>query len=773
VSELLNKTPQEAAADLAATNNLRKALIDAFKSMLAGFRSGVKIGKKKSLTVAANQQQIEHTQATLEIDRRAKSSGVSKAPNVVERGTIYGPGINKLTAADCQAIAAIVTATKGATIGGSDYDYTIRHNGQILFETKLGEVTTHTRLPEELHRQLVNLTPGPRAVDAPSRSNAAVASPVSEESSNFAAQIKDVAILRGRGCANERGDFLDPAEVKNYKNIFRQVKRGIVPESTREAHQQERDLARSQVLPTATTDKSQAAEREPSEEITTVPDRGQQSPVSPEAQTAPPESSVSIDRDRQLKIIRSLFNIFGRNTNKENHNTERGREGILELPTGAKLVNKIDNGIAYLSLISADVVHQLGSYDSATNEFAIDTGLANITVELADLKPYLDPKTLTIVPDRQHLEKPTIAAPTASGREDRSNIIDRKTPIQRPLKKPVIKQSNLDPDLTTDINIEAEENLMAKILTVDNALDRASRWGVSDRSFFITQYQQIFQVARAIADRGEAVNLLSVGEAMRDLHPQIDSSLVTILSRDNPAASLDSVANIVRAKQLARELAQVATRLKADVYDRGKPLFQITREHLGAIAAIDTGSYELELPTSIAPLEIVNLSNLQSERQLIATIVQVPQAVKYLSEIGVSDECFTHPEHRAIYVAVRDLDRAAEEVNLLSVRNRLDRSAATTASDIVESTLLLPVALYASRAIESRQRQELLVVSNELTAAASAPHHLTKDLVEVLATAKTAIERTAAKSLKLPDLQIEESQPEPEPDLNVNLSQGR
>ena len=68
-----------------------------------------------------------------------------------------------------------------------------------------------------------------------------VASPASDESSNFAAQIKDVAI--------ERGDFLNPAEVKNYNNIFRQVKRGIVPESVREVHR-ERDLARSQVVST-------------------------------------------------------------------------------------------------------------------------------------------------------------------------------------------------------------------------------------------------------------------------------------------------------------------------------------------------------------------------------------------------------------------------------------------------------------------------------------------------------------------------------------------
>ena len=403
------------------------------------------------------------------------------------------------------------------------------------------------------------------------------------------------------------------------------------------------------------------------------------------------------------------------------------------------------------------MVHQLGSYNSGTNEFAIDTGLANIQAELADLKPYLDPKTLTIVPDRQELAKES----------------EQKTPAQRPLKKPVIKQSNLAPDLTAAINIEAEENLIAKILIDDRTIGRVSALGISDRSFFAPQYQQIFQAARAITDRDEAVNLLSVGNAMRDLHPQIDSSLVTILSRDNPAASLDSVANIVRAKQIGRELTQVATRLKADAYDRSKPLFQITREHLGAIAAIQSGSYDPELPIPTAPLEIVNLSDLHSERQLIAAIVQVPQAMGYLTKVGVTDECFTHPEHRSIYAAVRDLDRATEEVNLLSVRNRLDRSAATTASNIVESTLLLPVDLYASRAIEARQRHELLVVSEDLTAAANVPHHSTKDLLEVLAVAQTAIADTAAKSLKLPDLQIEESQPEPEPDLKVNPSKGR
>ena len=77
MSELLNKTPQEAAADLAATNNLRKALIDAFKSMLAGFRSGVNVSKKKSLTVAAKQQQSEPSQSTLD-DRSSSEAARSK-----------------------------------------------------------------------------------------------------------------------------------------------------------------------------------------------------------------------------------------------------------------------------------------------------------------------------------------------------------------------------------------------------------------------------------------------------------------------------------------------------------------------------------------------------------------------------------------------------------------------------------------------------------------------------------------------------------------------
>jgi DnaB-like helicase N terminal domain len=513
---------------------------------------------------------------------------------------------------------------------------------------------------------------------------------------------------------------------------------------------------------------------EPSE-----PTKSQTVITSPAEVTETEKSAPTNGKD--LKIVSFLFNLFGRNTNKENHNTNNGREGILELPTGAKLINKIDEGTAYLSLMRDDIIYEIGSYNHATKDYAVGSELVNINAELADLKPYIEPQTLTIVENNRNLVEPAkeqdrpspkqIANPAILHGSDslRSGFPTMEASQDRGSAN---EQNNPQLESTTSINVEAEENLLAKILTDPDAMERATERGISDRSFDALQYRQIFHSARSIADRGEEVNLLAVGDAMQDRHPDINSSLVAILSRDNPTVSLDSVTSIVRSNQIGRELLRVATELKVDAYDRHKPVFEITRENLEAIANIYNGSYSPAPPAPTAPPLIEEFNDRRSEEQIIAAILQVRQATDYLTKAGLTSDCFTHPEHRAIYTAAQDLHHHQEEVNLLSVRNRLKQNeAATTASNIVESTLVLPIDIHVGRVIELRQRRELLNIADILERVQ--PQSSTEDLVNVLAEVKTAIEQTAAKSLKLPELEIEERQPEPESSPHQHPSRGR
>ncbi len=602
MSKLLNKTPQEAAADLEATNDLAKSLLEAFRSLARGFLPGTTITKKKPLEPEVNKQRnLQPQPEQLGTPRKPEPVG-TKQNHEGNWDRIYGLGINKLTSADLQAISTIVNGKKGTKIGGND-DYIIRHNGKIIFETTMGEVTTHTHLSNELRDRIVGLkagvspSPSPTSAPTPSKqSSSQFASEVKNETSpsptsaptpskstkpsqapsNLAAEIKDFATAGN--------SFVNPAEAKNYMNTYRQLTQGIVPES---------------------------------------------------------------------------------------NNSLASPEEILQ-----------------------------------------------------------------------------------NDREQDSNIID-------------VEAEEILPD-STIIDVEAEEILLAKILTEPDALNRSIEQGVSDGSFNILPHQQIFNAARSIASRDKEVNLVSVGNAIRDRNPHINSQLDTILSRDNPDVSTDAAASLVRSKQLGQEVTQVAAKLTGDAYDRSKPIFQITRENLRAIAEIENGSYQ---PTPSAPPQLDDLSDRRSEEQLISTMLQAPQATDYLVKAGLTNNCFTHPDRQAIYAAAQDINSQQQQVNLVSVRYKLDRNAATTASNIVESTPILPVNIHLGRVIELRQRRELLNVANTLGRVL--PQSSGEELLNALAEVKTAIEQTASTSLKLPELAIEQSQPKPEQSRQQHPSRGR
>jgi DnaB-like helicase N terminal domain len=544
MSGLLNKTPQEAAADLEATNNFAKSLLEAFKSLVRGFLPGTTITKKKPLEITSKRRKLRPQPERLanpnkpaKTGSQQKSDGDSHSESLHQRGRIYSLGVNKLTEADLQAIATIVNGQKGTKIVGND-DYIIRHNGKIVFETTMGEVTTHTRLSNEIYNQIVGLkagiSPSPTSAPVPSKSTKSDRVP-----SNLAAEI--------RYFATEGDSFVSPEEAKNLMKTYRQLTQGIVPE---------------------------------------------------------PNSNLAQPLEKSDIAV--------------------GVDGVDRAAISPELIGEIDNQ-----------------------------------------------------PNR------SIPLPGEIG------------------------QNHQQPD-STIIDVEAEEILPDSTI-IDVEVER-------DPSFIILPHEKI-------------------------------------------------------SKQLGQEIMQVATKLTADAYDRSKPIFQITRENLEAISDIHDGSYQPDPSTPITPHHIEELSDRRSEEQIISTMLQAPQVTDYLTKTGLTSKYFTHPEHQAIYTAAQELNRHQQQVNLLSVRNKLNQSEATTANNIVESTPVLPVNIHVGRVIELRQRRELLNVADMLGRVL--PHSSTEDLLNVLTEVKTTIEQTAAKSLKLPELEIEERQTEPERSLQQHPSRGK
>jgi hypothetical protein len=233
MSELLNKTPQEAIADAEAAKDLYLALLEAFKSLAEAFAPGLTASKKKPLTVEVEKRSDRREESVDAISILQKEKPV-EPENPPEYGLIYGLGVNKLTAADCKTIAAIVTAKKGASIVGSDYDYVIRHNGKVLFETTMGEVTTHTRLPDVLHDKIVNLEAGTAPSPAPEHNpitaiKEAVTARAVADTEKLIESVKEIE-QQLKDLITERGNFLDGAAAKPFKDMYRQLKKGVFPE---------------------------------------------------------------------------------------------------------------------------------------------------------------------------------------------------------------------------------------------------------------------------------------------------------------------------------------------------------------------------------------------------------------------------------------------------------------------------------------------------------------------------------------------------------------
>jgi hypothetical protein len=461
---------------------------------------------------------------------------------------------------------------------------------------------------------------------------------------------------------------------------------------------------------------------------------------------------------RDLQTVQILFTIFGRNTNKEEHNTSDGRAGILELPTGAKLVNKIDSGIVNLSLVRGETEYQLGSYNSNDRQYSVHSGLDKVRSELTALKPHLDLKTWTI---------------KAAGINPQP-VVNQQAPKNPAPKPPVTKQTHPTVDLNNLINVEAEEALLAKILTDEETFEEVIKQGISDRSFAAPLYQQIFKASQSISTAGRKVNLMNIASAMSTKSPDIYASIATIVSRDI-SGSVDSFATIVREKQIQRDLYSTAASLRNDVSDLAKPVLYSTKENLKTLADINIGKYQPIPPIPNTQPHTSNLKNIQLEQEIISALLQAPATIASMTKIGLTSKCFDRLEHQQIYATAVDLHARGEEVNLLSVRNRLstEPEAAAMATNLVESAFPMATKTGVNKLITLSQRRDLVELADRLTTTALKPRQSMSDLTNIISDHQVAIKEIEDRSPKLPDLEITEHQPESQQEPQVNKSRGR
>lgn len=897
--DLFEKGAREGEMEIEAMKKLYEAMFKSLLDIAKGAQPGLQIEKKlpleiekkkrgvakapqpqeqeaavdDALTVGKTEKQKKEQQQAVDDDFIIdKTKKLEKEPY----GRVFGPGVNKLTESDCKTLAAIMSGKKGAIID-SDYDYVIKYNGKVLFETTMGEITTHKKLPPELYNKIAALSPDPKTFDKLRDKLTDAADWLKPEVADWGQSGKDVpfkqssvglpivdlidtplADLIDTPKSNGRHPLADKraAEISNAINSPEPSNIQIPPIVPETRHPladkrvakisnainsppaipaQDTQLLADKLAPLPETkteeviaDLPSTKDIKESQEVILEPEAieleqgiepetaKQQSTIdpSPNSSKSPyidklisqtkaraiadiaviknsasqakgvidyymrmgrgipagtvPESDhidksfeavkgmfeeIARDEENELKQglrspvvidpldpeiarVDAFFKVFNLNSGVD-QTTEKGREGTITFPTGEQLVNEIQGEEMFLSLVKDGKSQQLGSYDHRTKDFTVGADIAAAEASLNQISQQLDEKWL--------IRQPSISldAPAVNNRTN-------------PVEKPVLKQEVATADPNSFYNFEAQENLIGKILLEPAAMQQSIGVGISEKSFSPGLHRDIFVAARAITDEGHQVNGETIAKAMDAKQPSIRTDLATILARNTPGTSVDSIAEVVREKQIRRDIDRMAADLGKSAHDKTQPVFQTLRSSQNHATSIADGSYAIsqQPPSLTNGFAADNLKNVGSERLIIAAILNTPHPIKDLAATGLTSKVFTDPDHQEIFRAAETLHEKGLENNLMTIRNQVSDRAAVKASEIASNVTPQMVREPISNVMGLAQRRDLVDVSDKLAAAAAQPRASKAELLEALGKAKEDIKSVSSKSPKLPELEI-------------------
>lgn len=123
-------------------------------------------------------------------------------------------------------------------------------------------------------------------------------------------------------------------------------------------------------------------------------------------------------------------------------------------------------------------------------------------------------------------------------------------------------------------NIEAERSLLGCILISDKVFDKISPIVDSD-DFYDIKHKKIFEVIKEMTQRGDAIDYLTVTNALRAkgiLESVGGASYISVLSDIIPTyAHAEEYARIVRDKSILRQLIDLSTKIVEDSYKETNP----------------------------------------------------------------------------------------------------------------------------------------------------------------------------------------------------------
>jgi replicative DNA helicase len=772
--DLFEKGAREGEMDIEAMKKLYEAMFKSLLDVAKGAQPGLQIEKKlpleiekkkrgvakepqpqeqeaavdDTLTVDKTEQQKKEQQQAVDDDFTVdKTKKTKKEQQPEPYGRVFGSGVNKLTESDCKTLAAIMSAKKGAIIADSDYDYVVKYNGKVLFETTMGEITTHKKLPPELYNKIAALSPDPKTFDKLRDKLTDAADWLKPETADWGRSGENIP-FRQSSVGLPIVDLIDTPLADLIDTIA--VDLIDTPKSNgRHPLAKQRVAEISNAINSPEADNTQARSVE---EINKPQLLSEDSPTIEEADYNPDDFFQDIEGvdEENLEHVDAEPSIINKapEVEKPKLATKDQEVAINPVPETVSKSPHIDQLVSLMiDRVTADMAVVKDSASQAK-------GIVKHYMEMVRSIP------AGIIPNNTSKSFEAVKGMFEEIAQDAENELNQEIapPVTKAptTEKPVLKQEIATTDPHSFYNFEAQENLIGKILLEPAAFQKSLSAGVSEKSFTPGLHQDIFLAAKAITDEDKQVNGETIAKVMDSTQPNIRTDLATILARNAPGTSVDSIAEVVREKQIRRDMDRMAADLGKSAHDKTQPVFQTLRSNQNHATSIANGSYAISqqppsLKNDFAP---DNLKNVGSERLIIAAILNTAHPIKDLAVTGLTSKAFTDPDHQEIFRAAETLHEKGLENNLMTIRNQVSYRAAFKASEIASNVTPQMVKEPIANVMGLAQRRDLVDVSDKLAAAAAQPGTSKAELLEILGKAKEDIKSVSSKSPKLPEIEV-------------------
>jgi replicative DNA helicase len=535
----------------------------------------------------------------------------------------------------------------------------------------------------------------------------------------FKETIDDAVNLAGNTAENFKSAMgIKPAGdlslVNKYYDAVRSISAGIIPESDKEiAETIDRSVDAVKGMFDEIQENDQAAEADKLNEVAIA-------------------EQVRQEHLKDYKQVKVLFQIFSLNTSKE-HNTPHGRQGVVDFPNGSQLSTNItDQGIASISLVENGKISELGSYNAQTMEYTLGKDLKDSAASLQELKEQVN-LDFTIRPSTA--KEIAGAAPAAVSKPSNSMVKDTapKPSTEKPqlrADKPIAASELSDERTLLDAEIEGQ--LIAKIVLQPDALNKAVEQGITDKSFDFLVYQEAFKAAQQLAADGKPTDLKSVVDELKN--EQFTQIIVNDIQTEQQV-STDYLAKAVSTKEFKHNALNVASAMRRDAYSPTS-VDQITAKSVDLINSARDGKTIAKPEVAFSPPP-QPLNSVAFEQKVVAALITAPNLYQEAVDAGLTNDSFTNPQTKKIFEAVSELSAEKEEVNIRSVRSRLDNPEDQLLASNLSTIPALPtVAADIKMVIDLSTRRDLVKAADRLADAAYDPKSSKQSLKSSLDEAK-------------------------------------